>query len=111
MSKPKPYKLYASYNNQIADGVEYSLQPFGAKYTLCFTDKKLTAPYREIPPETPLTEQERTWLTGCKIAVNAKYMRQNESEFSDTMNLLLNAVEKELAEEKKKMEGQKKDNA
>lgn len=103
MTETKPYKLYASYNNQIPDGVEYSLQPFGAKYILCFTDKKLTAPYREIPPETPLTEQEQKWLTSCKLTVNTKYMKEHEREISEGLELLLSALEKELLEEQNKM--------
>lgn len=105
MTETKPYKLYASYSKQIPDGVEYSLQPFGANYLLCFTDKELTEPFREIPPETQLTAQENAWLMKCKLSVNAKYMKAHESEISDGLDMLLSAVEKELAEEQKKLKG------
>lgn len=113
MSETKPYKLYASYDKKIPDGVEYSLQPFGANYLLCFTDKELPQSFKEIPPETPLTAQEQAWLTGCKLSVNAKFMKENESEVADGFDLLLTAVEKELNAEKKKLskKGGKKNDA
>lgn len=104
MSEIKQYRLYASYTKKIPDGVEYSLQPFGTKYILCFTDMELREPYREIPLETPLNEQESSWLLECKIAVNAKYMKEHEEENVAFLNEFFNLVEKELKKEKK-MEG------
>jgi len=109
MSESK-YKLYAVKLSAITTDrlkeVEHSLIPFGRAYALVFTNKPLKKPFVEIPPETQLTEQERQFVVGCKLQINAKTMREHEAEISDGLNSLLDALEKELKAEKEK--GEKK---
>ncbi len=105
------YKLYAvklsAINHEQLKDFERSLIPFGRSYALIFTDKSLKKPFVEIPPETELTEQERKFVVGCKLQVNAKAMREHEAEISDGLNSLMDELEKALAEEQKKI-GEKK---
>lgn len=105
-----PYKLYAvklpAINTDKLKEFEHSLIPFGRAYALVFTNKTLENPFVEIPSETQLTEQERQFVCGCKLQINAKAMREHEDEISNGLNSLLDALEKELKAEKEK--GEKK---
>ena len=107
METPK-YRLYAGRTTKVPEGVEYSLIPCGASYMLCFTDKPLKEPFREIPEGTKLAEQEAKWLLGCKVEVNSRYMQDHKDEITEGFNALLTELEKSLAEEQEKLKGEKK---
>lgn len=109
MKKTK-YKLYAIYTKHLAKdelkGFEYSLVA-NNRYALVFTDRELIAPYKQIQDGVTLEKNERAWLTECKLKVNAKAIKENESEYSVLLNDFVGVLEKELAEESKKT-GEKK---
>lgn len=96
------YKLYATKKGEIPDGVEFSLRPYGADYLLVFTDKELCRPFVEIPPETPLTEQEQQFVIRCKLIVNKRHLKEHHKEYMETLNEFLDALEEELKTEKEK---------
>lgn len=101
------YRLYAGKTTTVPNGVEFSLLPTHNHYLLVFCDKPLGKPFVEIPEGTELTDEEKKWLLECKISVNARYMQEHKDEITDGFNLLLEAVEKELKAEQKKV-GEKK---
>lgn len=105
------YKLYAIYTadlpNNALKGFEYSLVANNC-YALVFTDRELIAPYKQIQDGVTLEKNERAWLTECKLKVNAKAIKENESEYSVLLNDFVGVLEKELAEESKKI-GEKND--
>ena len=104
----KKYRLYAGRTTTVPKGVEYSLIPTHNRYMLCFTDIPLKEPFRKIPDGTKLAEQEAKWLLGCKVAVNSRYMQDHKDEITEGFDLLLNELEKSLAEEQEKLKGEKK---
>lgn len=112
MTEQPKYKLYAIYTKHLAKdelkGFEYFLVA-NNRYALVFTDKKLTAPYKQIQDGVTLEKNERAWLTECKLKVNAKAVKENESEYSEILNEFAIALEKELkAEQEKLKDGDKK---
>lgn len=113
MTETNPYKLYAVKTNAIPDGalkdIEFSLIPTvsNGRYCLVFTDKKLPEQFREIGAEVPLSDEERKFVAQCKATVNARYLRENETEYAELLNNFAEVLEKELTEEQKKM-GEKK---
>ena len=102
------YKLYATKKGEIPDGVEFSLRPYGADYLLVFTDKELGKPFVEIPPETPLTEQEQQFVTRCKLVINKRHLEDHQKEYHEALDEFLDALEQELKAENAKVEGEKK---
>lgn len=111
MTEQKPYKLYAVRTADLTKDAlkcfEYSLVA-NNRYALVFTDKKLTAPYKQIQDGVTLEKNERAWLTECKLKVNAKAVKENESEYSEVLNEFAIALEKELKAEQEKLKGEKK---
>lgn len=105
------YCLYAVLLTQIKasqlNAREYSYVGFGRKYALIYSKEELQAPYVAIPEETKLEPDERQFVVGCKLQINAKYMRENESELADGLDELLTALETELKAEQDKV-GEKK---
>lgn len=117
MTEQPKYKLYAIYTadlpNNALKGFEYSLVA-NNRYALVFTDRELTAPYKQIQDGVRLEKNERAWLTECKLKItekkirkNVAYMQEHEDEYSEFLNGFAEALEKELAEESKKI-GEKK---
>ncbi len=94
------YKLYATKTGEIPDGVEFSLRPYGADYLLVFTDMELDKPFIEIPPETPLTAQERQFVTRCKLIVNKRYVDEHKDEYAEMLDSFFSELEKQLQEAK-----------
>lgn len=105
-NKQPVYKLYAIRTADIPQGAlkgfQYSLQANG-RYVLIFTDQTLDEPYRAIADGVKLEKDEQEWLIKCKTEINAKYMRENETEYAEVLNSFAEALEKELAEESKKV--------
>lgn len=105
------YKLYAIYTKHLAKdalkGFEYSLVA-NNRYALVFTDRELTEPYKQIQDGVTLEKNERAWLTECKLKINAKAVKENESEYGEVLNEFAIALEKELKAEQKKLKGEKK---
>lgn len=105
------YKLYAIYTKHLTKDAlkcfEYSLVA-NNRYVLVFTDRELTAPYKQIQDGVTLEKNERVWLTECKLKVNAKAVKENESEYSEVLNEFAIALEKELKAEQEKLKGAKK---
>ena len=96
------YKLYATKKGEIPDGVEFSLRPYGADYLLVFTDKELGKPFVEIPPETPLTEQEQQFVIRCKLEVNKRAIAQDEKTYAGFIDSFCDSLENALADERQK---------
>lgn len=101
------YRLYAGKTTTVPENAEFSLLPTHNHYILVFTDKPLKAPFKEIPEGTELTDEEKKWLLECKISANTRYLQEHKDEITEGFNLLLEAVEKELKAEQKKV-GEKK---
>ena len=110
MKKTK-YKHNANNTKNLAKdelkGFEYSLVA-NNRYALVFTDRELTAPYKQIQDGVTLEKNERAWLLSCKFAVNNRAMKENESEYSEVLNEFAIALEKELKAEQEKLKGEKK---
>lgn len=102
----KQYKLYAGRTLQVPSGVEFSLVPICAngRYMLVYTDKKLDVPFKEIDENIKLEQEERAWLTGCKLQINARAMKQNEQEYAEMLNSFCDKLEEELEVEKHRKE-------
>lgn len=106
----QPYKLYAIKTADLPqDGLKAHRYSYNAngRYCLVYSDCALKEPYRLIREDIALTADERAWLMSCKLSINNQAMRENESEYSDLLNDFVGALEKELAEESKKI-GEKK---
>lgn len=110
MTNPNPHKLYAIRTADLPKdglkGFEYSLQANG-RYALVFTQKELKKPYRAIADGVKLEKDEADWLMRCKTEINARFMRENETEYAELLNNFAEVLEKELAEEQKKMREKK----
>lgn len=104
------YHLYAIRTADLPQGAlkdfQYLLQA-NNRYVLLFTDQTLDKPYRAVADGVKLEKDEQEWLTACKTEINTKFMRENEMEYAEVLNSFAEALEKELAEESKKM-GEKK---
>lgn len=116
MSNPK-YHLYAIRTADIPKGAlkgfQYSLQA-NNRYLLLLSQKKLQQPFRKLPDNIQLTDDERAWKQDCerkitedKVKTNVAYMQEHEDEYSGFLMEFVVALEKELAEESKKV-GEKK---
>lgn len=105
MTEQTKYRLYASRNLTVPDGVEYSLIPSccGGRYILLYTDKVLENGYKQLDESVNLEQEERAWLTSVKIAVNNRYLAEHEEEYTELFNGFCDSLEKELAEEKKRL--------
>lgn len=105
------YHLYAIRTADLPQGAlkgfQYSLQA-NNRYALVFTDRELTEPYKQIQDGVTLENNERAWLTECKLKINAKAVKENESEYSEVLNEFAIALEKELKAEQEKLKGEKK---
>lgn len=114
MTEQPKYKLYAIRTADLPKdglkGFEYSLQTNG-RYALVFTDKPLNKPYRAIADSVKLEKDEAEWLMRCKAEINSGFMKDNETEYAEMLNSFAEVLEKELAEEQKKMGEKKTDNA
>lgn len=104
------YHLYAIRTADLSQGAlkgfQYSLQA-NNRYALIFTDQMLKSPYKAVADGVKLEKDEQEWLIKCKAEINAKFMRENETEYAEVLNSFAEALEKELAEESKKI-GEKK---
>lgn len=92
------YKLYASKTMQVPSGVECSLIPMCAsgRYMLVYTDKKLGAPFKEIDENIKLEQEERAWLTKCKLQINARAMKENEEAYAEMLDEFCDKLAEEL---------------
>lgn len=108
--KSPKYKLYAIRTADLPQGAlkgfQYSLQA-NNRYVLIFTDQMLASPYKAIADGVKLEKDEAEWLIKCKTEINTKFMRENETEYAEVLNSFAEALEKEFAEESKKV-GEKK---
>lgn len=108
--KSPKYHLYAIRTTDIPQGAlngfQYSLQA-NNRYVLIFTDRTLKEPYRAIADGVKLEKDESEWLFKCKTEINAKFMRENETEYSAILNSFCDKLDEELKAEKEKI-GDKK---
>lgn len=110
MTEQPKYHLYAIKTADLPqNGLKAHKYSYNAngRYVLVYSDCTLVEPYRVIREDIALTADERVWLTECKLKINAKAIKENESEYSVLLNGFAEALEKELAEESKKI-GEKK---
>lgn len=101
------YKLYATKKGEIPNGVEFSLRPYGADYLLVFTDKELKKPFVEIPPEIPLTEQERRFVSHCKLVIGKRYLDRYKTVYTPVLDEFCDRLEEELRAEEEKENDEK----
>lgn len=103
MQEVKKYRLYAGKFQFISDEIKYSFIGSHNKYMLVFADEKPEGKFAEVPDNLlkELTEEEKRWLLGCKMKVNAEYMKQNEERSIDFLGSFLKQFEKELKKEKR----------
>ena len=117
MTEQPKYHLYAIKTADLPqNGLKAHKYSYNAngRYVLVYSDCTLVEPYRVIREDIALTADERVWLTECKrkiteakIKQNVAYMKEHEDEYSEFLNGFAEALEKELAEESKKI-GEKK---
>lgn len=111
------YHLYAIRTADLTQGAlkgfQYSLQA-NNRYCLLFAQEELQQPFRKLPDNIQLTDDERAWKQDCerkitedKVKTNVAYMQEHEDEYSGFLMEFVGALEKELAEESKKV-GEKK---
>lgn len=103
MNEQSKYRLYASRNLTVPDGVTYSLIPTHGRYILALTDKKPNDEFTLVPEGTPLTDEESAWKVRCAVEINSRYLQENEQEYAEVFGAFCDTLEKELAEEKKKL--------
>lgn len=104
------YHLYAIRTADLPQGAlkgfQYSLQA-NNRYVLIFTDQTLDEPYRAVADGVKLEKDEQEWLIKCKTEINAKFMRENETEYSAILNSFCDKLDEELKAEKEKLGGKK----
>lgn len=111
MTEQPKYHLYAIKTaDLLQNGLKAHKYSYNAngRYALVYSDTSLVEPYRLIRGDIALTADERAWLTECKLKVNAKAVKENESEYSEVLNEFAIALEKELKAEQEKLKGEKK---
>lgn len=111
MTEQPKYQLYAIKTADLPqDGLKAHRYSYNAngRYALVYTQSSLVEPYRLIREDIALTADERAWLIMCKAEINAKFMRENESEYSEVLNEFAIALEKGLKAEQEKLKGEKK---
>ena len=101
----KTYHLYASKTIQVPDGVEFSLVPCCAsgRYMLVYTDKELDSSFKEIGENVTLEQEERSWLTGCKLQINARAMKEQEEAYASVLDGFCAELEKQLKQEQQEV--------
>lgn len=102
----KQYKLYASKTTQVPSGVEFSIVPCcsAGRYMLVYTDKELDGSFKEIDENIKLEQEERSWVTQCKLTINSRAVKEQEETYAE----LLNGFCDKLAEELKNEQGKAK---
>ena len=103
------YNLYASRNLKIPDSIDFSLIPTHNRYILILTDKTPPAGFTLVPESIPLTDEEKAWKSEClrkivekKIKANVDFINEHADEYTELFSGFCDALEKELAKEKKK---------
>lgn len=101
----KQYKLYAAKTTQVPDGVEFSLVPCcsAGRYMLVYTDKELDSSFKEISENVTLEQEERSWLTGCKLQINARAMKEQEEAYATMLEGFCDKLAEELDKEQGKV--------
>lgn len=110
MAKRK-YKLYASQIQDVPQGVEFSYIPPSLKYLLVYTQKVPIGakPFKVVPEDIKMSDDERHWLFNCKVAVNTKDMVKNADDYKTALNNYFDRVEAELKIEAEKIAIAKKE--
>ena len=117
MTEQPKYKLYAIYTKHLAKdelkGFEYSLVA-NNRYALVISMEELNEPFRELPDDIELNEDEKRWKAECeckiteaKIKQNVSYMQEHEDEYSEFLNQFCDRLTEEL---EKEAQANKKDN-
>lgn len=104
MEEVQKYKLYAGKFQFISDTITYSFVGSHNKYMLVFSNEKPDGKFVEVPDDLlkQLTEKEKSWLLGCKMKVNAEFMKKNKEKSLDFLENFIKRFEKELKKEKRK---------
>lgn len=103
------YRLYAIKTVDLPkDGLkafEFSLCA-NERYALVYCDRTLGEPFRELPEDIPLEDDEKKWKEECertilgeKIKKNVECMQEHESEYSQLLNSFFDKLEEELKKE------------
>lgn len=94
------YRLYIGAYRQTEEPYTH----YEGQYLLIFADKKPIGDFREVPParECNLTKSEKRWLMNCKLAVNAKAVKTNETEYAAFLSEFCDRLEQELKKEERK---------
>ncbi len=110
MTEQQKYYLYAIKTADLPqEGLKAHRYSYNAngRYALVYSDCAFAEPYRLIREDIALTADERAWLMSCKLSINNQAMKENESEYGVLLNDFVGVLEKELAEESKKIGGKK----
>lgn len=105
----KQYKLYAGRTLKVPSEVEFSLVPICAngRYMLVYTDKKLDDTFKKIDENIKLEQEERAWLTECKLQINVRAMKENEEAYAEMLNGFCDKLTEELKVEQEKARARK----
>lgn len=104
MEEAKEYKLYVGKFQFISDEIQFSYASSHGRYMLIYDTKKPEGKFTELPNDLlkDLTQEEKDWLLGCKLKINAEFMRKNEEQSFEILDNFVNKFEKELEKEKRK---------
>ena len=104
MEEVQEYKLYVGKFQFISDEIRFSYASSHGRYMLVFDNKQPEGKFTELPSDLlkDLTQEEKDWLLGCKLKINAEFMRKNEEQSFEILDNFLNKFEKELEKEKRK---------
>lgn len=97
------YKLYIGRLENMPEKAEFSYYSAESKYLLVYSSVAIDG-MKEVPlvNHSKLTDAERKWLLGCKTTVNLRAMKENQKEYTDLLDSVLDAFEAELKAESEK---------
>lgn len=103
----KKYKLYVSTYRKLPKEVEYTyFNPTDSGYMLAYHYEPIDG-MKEIPTtnEGLLKPEERRWLLGVKLTVNAETINDSANDMNKALSEFLTVFEKELKAQADKEKG------
>lgn len=100
--KEKKYNLFIADTKQEAPNAKFSYVGSGG-YLLVISEDKPNNEFRLVPPENEerLQADEITWLTRCKIRINAEHVKERQEEYIGLLDKFFDELGKEIKKENK----------
>lgn len=95
------YGLYVGVLQDIPSYVEFSYYDSVKRRLFLFCDRKPDGKFAPVPSDLwdRLTPDERAWLGESCLAVNRRWIRENEQDAEKTAQAFLDLLEEELKKE------------